>query len=128
MFPGTPLVTCNLSGKYSRDWSEYVNVIGVAILFAWHRLHFGPPARNRKKNRKNIGFGLPRKIGEKISRKIGKMAPKPNFYPFLDHFSNFSAIFFLFSGGGRNLHFSYFGLEARNQVCTRQTGSQDWSD
>ena len=43
------------------------------------------------------------------------------------HFSHFSAIFFLFSRGGQNLHFSYFFLfraRSRNGVCTRQTGSQ----
>ena len=57
----------------------------------WEKCRFRPPPENRKKlavNRKN--------------------GPKPIFCPFLGHFSYFSAIFFLFSGGGQNLQFSYF--------------------
>ena len=59
------------------------------------------------KNRKNAGFGLPQKI-EKKKTKTRKNGPKPNFYPFLGHFSYFSANFFLFFGGGRTYIFPTF--------------------
>ena len=45
------------------------------------------------------------------------------------HCSHFSANFFLFSRGGRNLYFSYFfpfPAGGPKWVCTRQTGSQFW--
>ena len=38
--------------------------------------------------------------------------------------SYFSAIFFLFSGGGRFLYLSYFGPGARNLFCSGPTGSK----
>ena len=62
-----------------------------------------PPHCHRQ--RKNTGFGLPRKIG-KNSRKIGKMAQQWVKLGFGVIFSFFSANFFLISGGGRNLYFS----------------------
>ena len=71
-----------------------------AFLFAWYFSYFGPEARNRKKKWKNIGFGLPQKIG-KNNRKTGKWPLNPNFA----HLWAISLFFgcFLFSGGGRNL-------------------------
>ena len=84
------------------------------------------PRPEMGKNRKNIGFGLPEKIG-KSSRKMGKMAATPIFISFGPFFL-FTGNIFLFSRRGQNPHlsyiFSHFGPEARNGVCTRQTGSQ----
>ena len=58
------------------------------------------------KNRKTVGFGLPRKIGKNWP-KNRKNGPKMGKNWVWGHFSYFSANFSLFSGGGRNLYFSY---------------------
>ena len=80
-----------------------------------------------EKNRKNIGFGLPRPSPgkkEKNSRKIGKIGK-------IRPFSYFSAIFSYFPRvGPREAEtyifpiFSYFGPEAQNLFCSRPTGLQ----
>ena len=83
------------------------------ILFAWYKPHFGPPARNRK----NIGFGLPRKNRTK--------------WPQTQFLSIFWAVFFfpifcgyffpIFRGRPKPTIFLFFpisGLPARDGVCT----------
>ena len=80
-----------------------------AILVAWYRPHFGPEARNAKE-RQNIGFGLFQKIG-KIAERWEKWPKNGKHLGFgaISHFwSIFPIFFFLFSGGGQTLYFSYF--------------------
>ena len=49
---------------------------------------FGPPLRNRKKNRRNTGFGLPPKNSENLP-KNKKIRPNPILGQFSDHFPFF---------------------------------------
>ena len=71
-----------------------------------YSIGFGPPARNRKKNRKNIENGLPKKIGKK-SPKNRKMAPKPYcraIFPFFGLFFSYflgEAVSYVFPISGR---------------------------
>ena len=94
----------------------------VANPLACYSIGFGPPARMRRKKRKNIWNGLSPK-NRKNSRKIGKIARKYGF----GAFSYFSAIFPIFWRRPFtifSLFFSYFGPEARNLFCSRRVGSQ----
>ena len=64
--------------------------------------------------------------------KTRKMAPNPNFDPFLGRFPDYGQFFSDFLGEAKTFFlfllyspiFSYFRPEAQNGVCTRQTGSQ----
>ena len=130
VFPRTKLVS--VFYFLSSFWPEILN----------HDLELGPcpPAGTGfsglrpelGKNRKNIGFGLPQKIKERKkkkpkNRKMSRKLPKNGV---LGSFSYFSAIFFLFSGGGPKpiffLSFAYFGPEARKPRSSRRAGSQIW--
>ena len=58
------------------------------------------------------------------------MGRKPNFWAIFGSFSYFSAIFFLFSGGGQNQCFSYFfpisGRRLENPVLAAKGGLGRW--
>ena len=76
------------------------------------------------KNRKNIGFGLPPENRKKIAEKW----PQTQFLPIFGPIFQFFGYFFPIFRGEAETYifpiFPHFGLEARNGVCTRQTGSQ----
>ena len=90
---------------------------------AWENADFGPPARNRKKNRRKIDFGLTRKIGKK-SPKNRKNGPKTDFRAVFPIFRRF---FPYFPGEAKidfSAIFSDFGPEARNRHSPRHAYSQ----
>ena len=75
----------------------------LAIPIALYRPHSGLRARNGKKMAETWENG--------------------HFDPFLGKISYFSAVFPPFPGRAK-IHFSHFGPEARNGVCTGQSGLQ----
>ena len=96
----------------------------LASMRAWEKADFGPPARNRKKNRWKIDFGLSRKIGKK-SLKNRKNGPKTDFWAIFPIFLRF----FPYFPGEAKIDFlaifSDFGPEARNRHSPRHAYSQN---
>ena len=83
----------------------------VFVLFFWHPARllergFRASAPNKEKNWKNIGFGLPRKIGKK-SPKNRKYGPQTLF---LSNFPSFRLIFSYFRGETKTNIFPIFFL------------------
>ena len=82
-------------------WHRMENGPTFAILVAWYRPHFAPPARNGKKMAEKWILAPPGKW-PKNGRKMGKL-------PFLTHFlANFPIFrpFFSHFPGGAKIHFS----------------------
>ena len=83
------------------------------------------PKWEKKDYRKNIGFGLPQKLGKKLP-KNRKITPNPNFYRCWGHFSQFSAIFFLiFWGRPKPIFFLFFPISGRRREIGSAPGKQD---
>ena len=86
---------------------------------AWENADFRPEARNRKKNRRKIDFGLTRKIGKKSPQNR-----KPIFEPFFLFLGDFFPIFQVRPKSIFRRFFSDFGPESRNGHSPRHTYSQ----
>ena len=95
----------------------------IAIPIALYRPHLGPRARNGEKMAEKRTLAPPRKRG-KNGEAWGKQLSLTHFWADIPIFRPFFPIF----PGGTKIHvsaiFSHFGPEARNGVCTGQSGSQ----
>ena len=119
--------TTSLAGGQGRKARLFVTPV-EATLLACYRGGFGPPARNIKEKRKNIGSGLPQKIGKKTSPPPQKKGKWPENRVLGAIFSYLSAIFSYFHGEAVSYIFPIFSFLfpiARNLFFSRPTGSKD---